>query len=551
MLNFTSVNGSSIGFEVNRYNMINEKLKLSSDIMVLGGTELDIAQLLREMEQEMAHTQTQLIQQADKLKDIEQQVTRRERQLSTQANELGKLKSEVLKKESEILSQKKRLAQQNQEIVQQSKEITKQSEDLKQQAETLRERTSKLQNIQKELKELDEALLANRSEMAQSSKELSEKRLEISSKESFIKELSALINKNKQLLSEQKAHIASQANAISEQQDNIALQSQEIESQSDKIQQQNIFLIISLVILTLVLMLIAVIQKSARATKRANANLAAANEELELTNKLLNDTQGQLVESEKMAALGGLVAGVAHEINTPLGVSVTAATHLSESISTFIKQYKSGSLKRTELESMLDDAEEATTIINRNLERASTLVGNFKQIAADQTVEDIREFSLNHYFEEISQSLSPQLKKKHHQIDIQCSDELTLYSYPGAIAQVFTNLVMNSVIHGFEDISGGQISIIVKQEGENIFIRYQDNGSGINEEQRSKVFDPFYTTKRSEGGTGLGMHICYNLVTQKLRGSISCLANDGGALFELSLPRSIKTSSDSEQNMQP
>lgn len=533
MLNFTSLKGSTIGFELNRYNMVYEKLKPSPDILVLGGTELDIAQLLHDMEQELENTQDHLRQQTGKLESIKSQVAKREQKLSQQANELTKLKSEVAQKENQISDQKKRLASQN-------KEMTKQSEALKIQTEKLKNKTNDIKKIQSELKELDQALKANRNEVAQSSLELNQKQLEISSKESFIKELSTLINKNKRLLSEQKTHIEDQANAISKQQDDIQIQHKEIESQSSKIQLQSIFLLIGGITLTLVLFLIFIILKSSRASRRANANLATANEELANTNTLLHETQGQLVESEKMAALGNLVAGVAHEINTPLGVSVTAATHLSEHVQSFTKQYRGGSLKRAELESLLEDAEESTSILNRNLERASTLIGNFKQIAADQTVEDIRQFPLAHYLEEISQSLSPQLKKGQHKILIDCDSNIELYSYPGIIAQIFTNLIMNSLIHGFEARTKGKVIISVTQQQDSLHIRYNDDGSGINEEQRGKIFDPFYTTKRSKGGTGLGLHICYNLITQKLKGSITCKPVDSGACFEITIPVSVK-----------
>ena len=258
--------------------------------------------------------------------------------------------------------------------------------------------------------------------------------------------------------------------------------------------------------------------------------------ELEVSLSHLKETQDQLIESEKMSALGNLVAGVAHEINTPLGVSVTATSHLSELFTAFQKEYESGQLQRASLERVLETTQESLHILEHNLNRAIVLIKNFKQVAVDQSSEIKRQFELGAYLEEISQSLKPQLKIGGHSITIQADEQILLNSYPGALAQVMTNLIMNSVNHGFKHRTGGNISIKLTVGDHEVCIDYQDNGSGLDAIQREKVFEPFYTTARGYGGSGLGMSISYNLVISQLGGRISCLESESGAYFKIILP---------------
>jgi signal transduction histidine kinase len=157
-------------------------------------------------------------------------------------------------------------------------------------------------------------------------------------------------------------------------------------------------------------------------------------------------------------------------------------------------------------------------------------------------VEELRKFDLEHYLSEVCQSLMPQLRPAGHVIQIDCPD-IEMHTYPGALAQVITNLVMNSLVHGFDGRRDGQIRIGVTLNDDIVTLDYRDNGSGIPEEQMDKIFEPFFTTKRARGGTGLGMHISYNLVTQSLQGQISCVAADEGAFFQIRIPRSLKETS--------
>jgi len=251
----------------------------------------------------------------------------------------------------------------------------------------------------------------------------------------------------------------------------------------------------------------------------------------------LKATQNQLVEAEKMAALGGLVAGVAHEINTPVGVGVTAASLLEDKTVAFLKTYQSGQMKRSDLEKYLNTAGQSSTMILKNLNRAAELIQSFKQVAVDQSSEERREFSVKAYLEEILLSLRPKLKKTQHAIEINGDDNLTLESYPGTFAQIVTNLVMNSLLHAYEPEEWGQLSFEFRQNGKHLIFQYNDDGKGIPKENLSKIFEPFFTTKRTQGGSGLGLHIIYNLVTQRMGGTIHCESKVGsGTRFIIEVP---------------
>jgi len=252
----------------------------------------------------------------------------------------------------------------------------------------------------------------------------------------------------------------------------------------------------------------------------------------------LRNSQEQLLVSEKMAVLGGLVAGVAHEINTPVGVGVTAASHLESKVQEVARLYRSGELTEEKYEEFLASAIEGSQIILRNLRAAAGLVSSFKLVAVDQSSEAMRDFNLKDYLHTIVQSLQPELKQTHIAIEIDCPDDIVMKSYPGDFSQIFTNLIMNSVAHGFnQGTKAGTIRIEVKKEGENAAIRYSDTGKGIPADVLRKVFDPFFTTNRQGGRSGLGMHIVYNIVMQKLKGSINCEDTAmRGALFIIKTP---------------
>jgi two-component system, NtrC family, sensor kinase len=261
-----------------------------------------------------------------------------------------------------------------------------------------------------------------------------------------------------------------------------------------------------------------------------------ANKELEHTLRRLQEAQAQLVQNEKLASLGALVAGVAHEINTPIGVGVTAASTLQANTANLRTQYRDGALKRSDLDRFVTLAEECAQIILKNLQRAAELIQSFKQVAVDQSSGERRRFSLKAYLEEVLLSLRPKLKKTSHHVEVECPEGIVLDSYPGAIAQIVTNLVSNSLLHGFEGRDEGRITIRVTEERDWVTLRFRDDGRGIPREHLSRIYDPFFTTKRSTGGSGLGLHIVYNLVAQRLGGTIEATSEGQGTEFVIRFP---------------
>jgi signal transduction histidine kinase len=274
-----------------------------------------------------------------------------------------------------------------------------------------------------------------------------------------------------------------------------------------------------------------------RQKERYQKDLERANSELTDSLETLERTRDQLVQSEKMAALGELVAGVAHEINTPVGVGVTAASFLDVKTTEFMKRCTSGQLKKSELENYLKTVQEISNSILINMERAAELIASFKQVAVDQSCENRQRFNLMRTINGLLLSLRPQYKKTGHTITVTCDETIERYSFPGVFAQILNNMIMNSLIHGFDGVEKGKIHIAITPAEESLLIVYTDNGRGLTPEQKKKIFDPFYTTMRGKGGTGLGMSIVYNLVTQTLNGKIECDSSIGqGVCFRMTFP---------------
>jgi len=306
-----------------------------------------------------------------------------------------------------------------------------------------------------------------------------------------------------------------------------------------------ILIIIILSIISYAVLLIA------KDISRTNNALLQSKEELEIrvlkrTEELqeslnnLTNTQDQLIEAEKMASLGRLVAGVAHEINTPLGIAITASSHLDTATDNFSQEFDKENISKKNVHRYIETSQKSTELVLSNLKRAADLIQNFKEVAIDQSENSNRKFNVKSYLNEILSSLMPKLKETKHKVELFCDAELEVYTNAGAIAQVITNLFVNSLQHGFEEVNQGLISIIVNQHGENTSLIYLDNGCGMSTDNVAKVFEPFFTTKRGSGGSGLGMHVTYNLMTQSLKGSISCSSTmNKGTQFELLFPSKL------------
>jgi signal transduction histidine kinase len=269
--------------------------------------------------------------------------------------------------------------------------------------------------------------------------------------------------------------------------------------------------------------------------------LRDSNQRLEASLQHLKETQQQLVESEKMASLGGLVAGITHDVNTPIGISVTATSFMQEKLEELAQALESKQLTQPQLKKFISEGQESLGLLDNNLQRASELISSFKQVAVDQASDAIRDINLKRYVEDLIQSLQPQLKKTQHQIHIECPADLHIRCPAGAISQIFTNLIMNSLLHGFDGINSGNmwINVTTEHDGEQdlLRIRYSDDGIGIDEQKLNHLFDPFFTTKRDQGGSGLGTHIVRNLVTQTLKGDINAYSEPGNGLtYEFTFP---------------
>lgn len=268
--------------------------------------------------------------------------------------------------------------------------------------------------------------------------------------------------------------------------------------------------------------------------------LSEANVHLNETLSTLKLAQSELVRSEKLASLGSLVAGVAHELNTPLGNSLMMATSLAEDTKALRTEMDSGGMRRSTLTNYVEQAAQATDLITRNIFRANEMIGHFKQVAVDQASEQRRSFDLKKIIEETLQVLKPSFKNSTHNIELIFSENILLDSYPGPIGQVITNLVLNALMHAFEGCSNGVIRIEGEIENSNwACLKVTDNGSGISPEHLNKIFDPFFTTRLGRGGSGLGLHIVYSIVTRLLGGTIDVQSVAGkGTEFALRIPLS-------------
>lgn len=258
--------------------------------------------------------------------------------------------------------------------------------------------------------------------------------------------------------------------------------------------------------------------------------LQDANSELRTLLDRLTQAQHQLVESEKLASLGGLVAGVAHEINTPLGIGVTAASYLHDEATRLANTLAAGTASPHTLGESCARISEGADLILRNLRRADQLVKSFKQVAVDQAGGDVREIDLGQCIADVVATLQPSLRHGQHTVSIECPEQLTLRSSPGALGQIITNLTINSVTHGFTLGKPGHITITAQRAGAGAVLDYRDDGIGMTPEIRARTFEPFFTTRRGQGGTGLGMHIVYTLVTRVLHGTVELESTPGAGI---------------------
>lgn len=283
------------------------------------------------------------------------------------------------------------------------------------------------------------------------------------------------------------------------------------------------------------------VELEARVAQRTGA-LSQSNDELQQTLVALKQTQFQLLENEKMASLGGLVAGVAHEVNTPIGIVLTSISFMKERCLNITQALNDEKLTAKQLTKFTLELDQGFDLSLRNIVRAVELIEGFKLIAVDSVVDDARQLNLQHYLQNILMSLQPKVKNSTIKITLDCPADINIFSYPGAITQITNNLVMNSLNHAFTEQQTGQITIKVTSAEDTVTITYADDGCKLADEIASQIFEPFFTTKRGQGGSGLGAHIVYNLVTQKLKGTIQLTTDDKqGKSFKIIIPKNSKT----------
>ena len=273
--------------------------------------------------------------------------------------------------------------------------------------------------------------------------------------------------------------------------------------------------------------------------KRVEMEMRKAKDAAEAALRNLRETQNSLIEAEKLAALGRLVAGVAHEVNNPVGISLTVASALERRTAMFAAEVARGDLRRSSLNEYLETSRDASAQLVANLNRAAELITSFKQVSADRNYSDQRIFDLGDLTEQVVMSLRPGLRKHDLTLNVDCQPNLAMNSYPGPYGQVLTNLFLNSVAHAFPDGKAGVVDIQVRESGkDNVEILFSDNGIGMSLDVRRRAFDPFFTTRRDKGGTGLGLHIVYSIVTTRLGGRLDLDSEPGGGTrIQIVLPR--------------
>jgi len=281
---------------------------------------------------------------------------------------------------------------------------------------------------------------------------------------------------------------------------------------------------------------------------RSEERVRDANKELKQALAVLEQTQTELVEAEKMASLGQLVAGVAHEINTPLGIILTAASSLTDQTKSFRGLAEEGKARKSDVFNYFEQADELSNLILNHGQAAADLINSFKRVSVDQSNDIPDRFDLATLVNDTIRSLHPKFSGTAVEVTLDFPHPIEMTSFPGTFVQVLTNLVMNALLHGFEDGRAGTIEIgAMMSEDQTIAMRVSDTGKGIPEDIRDKLFDPFVTTKRGQGGTGLGLNIVFNLIVGKLQGKVSLEDTPGGgATFLLTLPLMIEETKNDE-----
>ncbi|MCC5855442.1 MAG: DUF4154 domain-containing protein [Idiomarina sp.] len=513
MINLIPSRQNRLAFQVNNDRISAQGLQPSADLLMLRGVELEMVVAYRSLQQEQQGYLEQLAA-------LEEQITQQEQQNRQLRERISILELTVQERDSVLAAQAGTL--EDKQLVMESQQAT-----LNRLLQELDEQRQRLFTREEQLAIIQQSLRTSQIALEQQQRQLEEKEVQLQQKQQESDALAERIARNRNVLAAQQQQLRDQREAIAEQLALLESREQTISRQRDYLWFVGIGFFIALVF--------ALLSISLYYYKRRTAA------ELMRTLQELNDAQDKLVESEKMAALGNLVAGVAHEVNTPLGVALTATSMLNdrrEQLKEFIEE---GQLTREHLNNFVDKAEESLNLTEKNLSRVARLISNFKQVAVDQMVAERREIDLREYLEEILSTLSIELRRAKVSYRIVANNDIRMVTIPGAMAQIMTNLTTNAIRHAFESSEGTITIEATVVEGDQIRIRFSDDGAGMDADTLQRIFEPFFTTKRNDGGTGLGMPIVYNLVRQKLQGDISVKSELGaGTSFTLLLPRTLR-----------
>jgi signal transduction histidine kinase len=483
---------SAISFEVNKSNIVFEGLEISAELLLLGGTELDVATLYRETELALQVIRTREI-------TLNQKLNKQKSQISSTVQKLKAL--------NENLAFREKVASKRQQ------ELKILKKDIEQQLRSIKDKELQLEQVATQLK-----VAKNNLENQQSS---------VDKKEQENIAMAERISTNKGILQQQQDQISEQGIQLNQK-------NEELEERKERIDKQRFYLILMAVFITLLVLISGLVVLLFVKNRKTTRTLSHTLENLQ-------NMQKQLIQSEKMASLGTLTAGVAHEINTPLGIAVTSTSSALESTQKIRENFDNNKLTRSEMENYFDGMEKASNLNTNALERVIELLNNFKQVAADQMVGEEREIDLVHYIEEVMSTLSAEMKRFRVSYQYSGESELIITTIPGALAQVLTNLVTNALKHAFEGKSVGNIIIeLSKTEDNEAIIVFKDDGHGMTQHVLDNIFEPFFTTKRNSGGTGLGMNIVYNIICQKLEGTIKIESElEQGSNFYITLPTKL------------
>ena len=524
MINIMVDRGSELMFQINEARIQAAGLLPTRDLMLLRGSELDAVAAHHQSMRDIAEIQVSRSELAEQNRDLAETAEQLRERIEI-------LEQNVRERDQALRAQEGSLEDKQQVMDSQQATLNALIRELEEQRDVLYVREEQLVRIQRQLVESEQRLQAQEDLLIEKETQLRDKELEGDI-------LSQRIASNRDILAAQQQQLRDQRSALAEQ-------AELIESRERTIDRQRDYLIYVLAGFAVALVL-GLLSLSLYFNKRRTAS------QLMDTLNELHEAQDKLVESEKMAALGNLVAGVAHEVNTPLGVALTATSMLNDRRELLEQEVAAGRLTRDQLDKFFKQAEESLSLTEKNLSRVARLISNFKQVAVDQMVTEQRTIDLGNYVEEIMSALSIELKRAHINYTIDVDGDISMDTIPGAMAQIFTNLVTNSIRHGYAPLAPGEVpsddqprgTISVRAnraDGDNIRITFCDDGVGMDNSTLEKIFEPFFTTKRNQGGTGLGMPIVYNLVRQQLKGDISVRSRETeGTCFELMLPRRIR-----------